>query len=491
MNPEQKTIPFIIDGKPFYKEDGNSVPVYNPATEEIIATQSIAEKYEVDLAVRSSLEAFELWKKTTPYKRECLLLKLAENIEKNREEISNLETLNNGKLIGLSKLIEVDAAVQWIRYMAGWTTKIYGRTLDLSIQIPENSNYFGYTRLEPVGVVAAIVPWNFPFLMAVWKFSAAVAAGCTMVLKPAEQTPLTAVKLAELVLESGFPPGVLNVITGNGEITGRLLVEHKDISKISFTGSTEVGKEIGKKASENLKRVSLELGGKSPMIIMKDCDLMKAVNGALNAIFFNQGQVCTAGSRIIVHESIYDEFLDKFSYSADCIKVGSGFDPTSDMGPLISKEHKNRVLDYINLALCEDGVIHTKNNDIPKKGFFVRPTVISNINSNSKIYQEEIFGPVAVVIPFQNEREAVFHANNTKYGLGASIWGKDISAILRLIPEIDAGTVWINSHNMLDPNMPFGGFKESGLGREHGWEGVESYLEKKSICISYDKNEEE
>jgi len=357
--------------------------------------------------------------------------------------------------------------------------------LSLSIPFPPGVQYSAYTLAQPVGVVGAIIPWNFPLLMAVWKIAPALAAGCTVVLKPAEETPLTALRLAELVLEAGFPPGVVNVITGRGETAGAALVAHPGIDKIAFTGSTEVGKLIGRAAMDDMKRVSLELGGKSPVIVLDDCDVDRAVQGAAAAIFFNQGQVCTAGSRLYVQRGLYDKVVQGLADVAAGMSLGSGFDPATQIGPLISARHQQRVMDYIGIGRAEGGRVLTGGVAGDGEGYFVRPTVFADVPQQARIAQEEIFGPVVVAQPFDSLDDAVRLANDSAFGLGASIWSNDLTRVQRLIPRIDAGTVWVNTHNMLDPNMPFGGFKQSGVGREHGRAVLEMYLEKKSVCIAY------
>jgi len=477
----------IIGGKPCAETDGERVPVYDPATGREIARQPEAGARLVDAAVKAARSAFEspAWRGLVPAARERLLLRLADLVERHGDELARLETLNNGKLLALSQGLEVGAGAQWLRYMAGWATKISGETLNVSIPFPPGVNYNAYTRPEPVGVVGAIIPWNFPLLMAIWKIAPAVAAGCTVVLKPAEETPLTAIRLAELALEAGFPPGVINVITGRGEVTGAALASHPGIDKIAFTGSTEVGKLIGRQAMDDMKRVSLELGGKSPVLILDDCDIDLAVQGAAGAIFFNQGQVCTAGSRLFVQQGIYERVVTGLADLASGMRLGSGFDPQAQIGPLVSARHRKRVLDYIDIGRQEGARMLAGGNADGRDGYFVRPTVFADAVPQARISQEEIFGPVVVAGSFSTEEEAVALANDTRFGLGASIWSNDLARVNRLVPRIQAGTVWVNTHNMLDPHMPFGGYKESGIGREHGHDVIGMYLHKKSVCIAY------
>ncbi|QAA95006.1 aldehyde dehydrogenase family protein [Pollutimonas thiosulfatoxidans] len=477
----------IIDGKPYTTGVGQGLPVYDPATGSVIARQLEAGPAQVDEAVAAARRAFNnaAWRDLPPVARERLLLKLADLVEQHGDELARLETLNNGKLLFLSHGLEVGAGAQWLRYMAGWATKISGETLNVSIPFPPGVNYQAYTRPEPVGVVAAIVPWNFPLLMAIWKIAPAVATGCTVVLKPAEETPLTAIRLAELALEAGFPPGVINVITGRGEVTGAALVAHPDVDKIAFTGSTEVGKLIGRQAMDDMKRVSLELGGKSPVIILDDCDIEMAVQGAAGAIFFNQGQVCTAGSRLFVQKGIYDKVVAGVAELASAMKLGSGFDPATQIGPMVSARHFQRVMDYIDIGKAEGARVVAGGTRGDGEGYFVRPTVFADVSPDARIAREEIFGPVVVAASFDSDDQAVALANDTQFGLGASIWSNDLTRVNQLIPRLQAGTVWVNTHNMLDPHMPFGGYKQSGIGREHGRAAIDMYLEKKSVCIAY------
>lgn len=476
----------FIDGKP-YTDCINKVPVYDPATGEVIAQQLEAGPDQVDDAVKAARLAFESpdWRDMMPSERERLILALAERVQAEGEALSRLETLNNGKLLALSQGLEVGSSVQWLRYMAGWATKISGDTLNLSIPFPPGTKYHAYTTKEPVGVVGAVIPWNFPLLMAVWKIAPALATGCTIVLKPAEETPLTAIRLAELVREVGFPAGVVNVITGRGHVTGDALIKHPGIDKITFTGSTQVGKLVGHAAIDGMKRFGLELGGKSPVVIMDDCNVEQTVQGAAAAIFFNQGQVCTAGSRLFVQESIYEQVLEAMSSAAESLKLGSGFEPDTQIGPMISAKHRDRVVSYINAGI-ESGARMVAGGELWNgPGYFVRPTIFADAPLDSSIVREEIFGPVLVAAKFKTEDEAIALANDTPYGLGASLWTNDMGRINRMVPRIKAGTVWVNTHNMLDPSMPFGGYKQSGIGREHGYAVIESYLETKSVCMAY------
>ena len=413
-----------------------------------------------------------------------MLLALADLVERHGAELARLETLNNGKLLGVAQGLEVSSGAQWLRYMAGWATKITGETLSLSIPFRREPST-APTRCRRRWAWSAP---SFPGTSAAdgdLKIAPALAAGCTVVLKPAEETPLTALRLGELVLEAGFPPGVVNVVTGRGETAGAALVAHPGVDKIAFTGSTEVGKLIGRAAVDDMKRVSLELGGKSPVIVLDDCDVDRAVQGAAAAIFFNQGQVCTAGSRLYVQRGLYQKVAQGLADVAASMKLGSGFDADTQVGPLVSARHQQRVLDYIGLGRAEGGRVMAGGEAGAGAGYFVRPTVFADVRPDARIVREEIFGPVVVAQPFDTLDDAVRLANDSVFGLGASIWSNDLSRVQRLIPRIAAGTVWVNTHNMLDPNMPFGGFKQSGIGREHGRAVMDMYLEKKSVCIAY------
>ena len=418
----------------------------------------------------------------TPAGREALLWKLAELIERDAAEFAEIESIDNGKTRFMASLVDVPGARNYFRYMAGWATKITGTTMQTSMG-PPGSKFHTYVAREPVGVVAQIVPWNFPLAMAAWKLAPALAAGCTCILKPAEQTPLSALRLGELIREAGVPPGVVNILTGMGETTGAALVAHPGVDKVAFTGSTEVGKIINKNATDTMKRVSLELGGKSPMIVLPDADPNAVMGGTAGAIFFNAGQVCTAGSRLYVHRSIFDKVIAGVSAAAASIRLGPGLEEATEMGPLVSKEQQERVLGFIESGRQQGASVAVGGEAPSHPGYFVKPTVLVNVNPDMRVVREEIFGPVLVAQRFDDLDDVVKAANDTPYGLGASIWTNDLSAAHRLIPRIKAGTVWVNCHNLVDPNMPFGGYKQSGIGREHGRVAVEMYTETKSVCI--------
>src|SRR5512132_1854367 len=375
-------------------------------------------------------------------------------------------------------------AADFLRYMAGWATKIEGTTHDVSIPFLPTAKFFAFTRKEPVGVVGAIIPWNFPLLMAAWKIGPALAAGCTVVLKPAEETPLTALRLGELTIEAGLPPGVVNIVTGLGPTAGAALASHAGIDKIAFTGSTEVGKHVQRAAVDNMTRVSLELGGKSPVIVLEDADPAQAAAGAANAIFFNQGQVCTAGSRLYVQRSAFDRVVGELSAIAGKLKLGPGLDPSSELGPLVSTTQRDRVCGYIAHGVEQGARIAAGGGRSGERGYFVQPTVLVDARQDMRVVQEEIFGPVVVAMPFDDVEEAVRLANDTMYGLGASIWSNDLGRVHRLIPRIKAGTVWVNCHSMLDSSLPFGGFKQSGIGREMGRAALDLFTETKSVLMA-------
>lgn len=468
--------------------DGRTFAVYNPATGEEIAQVPQATAEDVDAAVAAARAALvaPAWAGLTPYARERIMSRLADLIEAHADELAHLETLNQGKLLPWSHAIEVGGSAQWLRYMAGWATKVEGSSFEVSIPFPPGTKYRTSTQRVPVGVVGAIVPWNFPLAMAMWKIAPALATGCTVVLKPAEETPLTALRLAELALEAGLPPGVLNVVTGDGETAGAALVRHPGVDKVSFTGSTEVGRLIGAQCGRDIRRVALELGGKSPVIVLDDVDVETAVAGAAGAIFFNHGQVCTAGSRLYVAKKLYDKVVDGLAQVADGTVLGSGFDAQAQMGPMVSARHRDRVMTLMATGAAEGGEVVAGGRAGDGPGYFVRPTVVANTaNMPLTLVREEVFGPVLVAMPYDDMDSVLQQANDSAYGLGASVWTNDLRRAQRAIDALQAGTVWVNTHNMVDPAMPFGGFKSSGVGREHGRSAIEAYTELKSVCIAY------
>jgi phenylacetaldehyde dehydrogenase len=475
----------LINGEWVEARSGKTLAVFDPATGREIGRVADAGPEDVDRAVAAARAAFESgpWPDMLPVAREALLWKLADLIEQHAAELAELESINNGKTRFMASIIDVPGARDYFRYMAGWATKIEGTTMQTSIGGIPGAKFHTYVAREPVGVVAQIVPWNFPLAMAAWKLAPALATGCTCILKPAEQTPLTALRLGELIREAGFPPGVVNILTGFGETAGAALVAHPGVDKIAFTGSTEVGKLINKSATDTLKRVSLELGGKSPVIVLPDAEVNTVIGGAAMAIFFNSGQVCTAGSRLYAHSSIFDRVVEGLSAAAGEIRLGPGLDQASQMGPLVSKEQQERVLGYIESGRKQGAAVVAGGEAPSHPGYYVKPTVLVNVRPEMRVVREEIFGPVVVAQRFDQLDEVVKAANDSPYGLGASIWTNNLSAAHRLIPRIKAGTVWVNCHNMVDPNMPFGGFKQSGFGREHGRVAIDMYTELKSVCM--------
>ena len=476
----------IIGGKDAGAVSGRTLDVFDPASGAVIGVVPAGAAADIDAAVSAARAALEKgpWSKLRPADRERLILKLADLVEANAEAFAQIETLNNGQSINISRALESGASIEHLRYMAGWATKIEGATLDVSIPIPPGQKYRVMTRKEPVGVVGAIIPWNFPLLMAVWKIAPALAAGCTVVLKPAEETPLTALKLGQLCREAGIPDGVVNVVTGYGHEAGAALAAHPGIDKLAFTGSTEVGKLIGHAAVDNMTRFTLELGGKSPMVMFDDMNPALVGLAANIGTFFNQGQVCTCGSRLLVQKSIFDKVVGEFVGAANAVTIGSGFDPQNQINPLVSAKQQSRVLGMIETSVGQGAKIAAGGERHGEKGYFVKPTVIVDADASNIIVRDEVFGPVVVAIPFDDLDDAVAKANDTPYGLAASVWSQDVSKIMNFADAVKAGTVWVNCHNLVDPNMPFGGYKDSGLGREHGRAGIENYLETKSICIA-------
>ena len=472
----------LINGQWVESASGKTFPTYNPADGEVLCEVYEGDREDIDRAVKAARKAFEsgAWPKTTPNVRSKMLWKLSELIEKNAQTLAELETLDNGKALTIAKAVDVAAAVEQFQYMAGWATKIDGRAFPIS-----STKHWAYTRREPVGVCGQIIPWNFPLLMAAWKLAPALAAGCTIVLKPAEQTPLTALLLGELIMEAGFPEGVVNIVPGYGETAGAALAGHADVDKVAFTGSTEVGKIIMKAASGNLKKVSLELGGKAPNVVFSDADLQAATAGAAMGIFFNQGQVCCAGSRLYVEKSAFDTVVGGLSDAAKGLKIAPGMDPSCEMGPLVSKEQHDRVTGMVKSGLKEGAKAAVGGEPVDGPGFFYKPTVLVDTNPNMEVVREEIFGPVVVAQPFDDINELARQANDTVYGLSAGVWTKDLTKAHQMAAKLKAGTVWINCYNVFDPHMPFGGYKQSGIGREMGPEALDLYTQVKSVCIGF------
>jgi len=479
----------LIGGEFVSAVSGKTFPVFNPANGEVICEVPEGDHHDVDKAVHAARKAFDSgpWHTMSPSARGKLLWRLADLLEQHTDEFAELESLDNGKPVSVARVADVPLAVDLFRYMAGWATKTLGSTIPLSA----GHDFFSYTVREPIGVVAQIIPWNFPLLMAAWKLGPALATGCTVVMKLAEQTPLTGLRLAQLIAEAGFPAGVVNILTGFGEPCGAPLAAHDLVDKVAFTGSTEVGKLIARAATGNLKKVTLELGGKSPAIIFPDADMDAAIAGAASAIFFNQGQCCCAGSRLFAHESVFDQVVEGMSKAAGKIKMGPGLDPATEMGPLVSEEQFDRVTGYIASGRQQGARVWTEKNGaggnrFSDRGYFVQPTVISEVRPDMKVVAEEIFGPVVVAQRFSSDSDLdklAMQANDTVFGLAASVWTRDLSAAHKMARRIKAGTIWINCHNVFDAALPFGGYKQSGWGREMGAEVLNNYTEVKAVTM--------
>src|ERR671928_1284945 len=473
----------FIDGQWVDSESGKTFKTPNPATGETLAEVAEADKADIDKAVAAARKAYEgKWGKMSARDRGRLLYKLSQLIEEHAKELAELETSDNGKPIRESLYVDLPQVVENFEYFAGFATKIEGET------IPVPGQFFNYTLREPIGVCGQIIPWNFPLLMAAWKLAPALAAGNTIVLKPAEQTPVGAMELAKLIQEAGFPEGVVNVVPGYGETAGAALASHPGIDKLAFTGSTEVGKLVAKAAADNLTKVSLELGGKAPNIVFADADMEQAVNGAMMGIFFNQGQVCCAGSRLFLDARVKDEFLDRFKERAGRVKVGDPMDKNTQMGPQVSEEQLNRIKGYVDIAK-EEGATVLAGGCPPslegdfQKGFFFQPTIFGDVKNNMRVAQEEIFGPVVSILTFEDEDDLIRQANEVVYGLSAGIWTKDITRAHRFAKAVKAGVVWINTYNMFNAASPFGGYKQSGYGREMGRHALELYTHVKSVWV--------
>ncbi len=479
----QQPLRMLVDGQWISARGDARMDVTDPSTGQTLASESLGGAHEIDLAVQAARRAFEggAWPRLRPAERARLLRKLADLVERHADELALLETLNTGKPLGVARMFDVGFSIENLHYNAGWATKLHGETRAVSLP----GDWQAYTLREPVGVVGLIVPWNVPLAMAVGKVAPALAAGCTVVLKPAELTPLTALRLGELVLEAGFPPGVVNIVTGLGHEAGQALAEHPGVDKIAFTGSTAVGKAIVAASAGNLKRVALELGGKSPVFIFADADLERAIEGAARGIFSNSGQVCAAGSRLFIHRSVADRVIAGLCERAGKLRVGSGLTPGVEIGPLISQRQRERVLGYIDSGREEGAQIVAGGAAVPGEGFFVQPTLLVNTRPDMRAVREEIFGPVLCIQTFDDDslEQLAARGNDTEYGLSASIWTRDLRIAHQMVRRLQAGNVRVNAAAAPDFAMPFGGYKQSGWGRENGREGVEAYTELKSVAI--------
>lgn len=475
----------FIDGKLVAAEHLDKVDIVNPSTEQVVAQISIGSQQDVASAVKSAKHAFQnAWAETTPYERGVKLNKLADLIEQHGEELAQLETLSTGKLINISRHLEVAQSVIFLRYFAGWATKINGQTMQPSIPSMQGEKYTAFTLRQPVGVVAGIVPWNFSLMIGVWKIGSALTTGCTIVLKPSEFASLSLLRLAELAIEAGIPAGVINVVTGKGD-TGQYLIESPLVKKVSFTGSVPTDIAIGKLAmSSDLTRVSLELGGKNAIAVLADANIDEILPTLLQATFVHQGQVCASPERFFVHHTKHNELVEKLSKALSSLKIGSAMDEGSMFGPLSNQPHFHKVKHYLDMAKANNQII-AGGEALDRSGYFVQPTLISFKNTDDPLFSEETFGPVVGVMPFETDEELIQLMNQSRFGLTASIWTNDLSKALRLIPKIEAGTLWVNMHTFLDPSVPFGGVKASGIGREFSDAFIEDYTELKSVMIRY------
>jgi phenylacetaldehyde dehydrogenase len=476
----------LIDGRWQPSISGRTFEVQDPGTGRTIAHAAEADATDVDLAVKAARNAFEqgAWPAMSPAERGKIIWKIGELIQHYADELAELESLDNGKPAVVARAADIPLSADIFHYMAGWATKHHGQTVPVSVVYLPGTRFHSYTRPEPIGVVGQIIPWNFPLLMAAWKLAPALAVGCTVVLKVAEETPLSALRLGDILLEAGVPRGVVNIITGYGETAGAALSAHRGVDKIAFTGSTEVGRLIVKAAAGNLKKVSLELGGKSPNIVLADADLEAAIAGASSAIFFNHGQCCTAGSRLYVDRKIFDKVIEGVVQQAQRIRLGHGLDRTTEMGPLISQAQLDRVCNYLESGKHEGARAVTGGGRVPGPGYFVKPTVLLDTKPTMQVVREEIFGPVVTAMPFDGlSDEIVRTANDSIYGLAAGIWTRDISKAHLLAERLKAGTVWVNCYNVFDSALPFGGYKQSGWGREMGEAVLSNYTEAKAVTI--------
>jgi phenylacetaldehyde dehydrogenase len=478
-----KERPQLIGGEWVPAASGKTFETYDPSTGEVLAHIAEGDKEDIDRAVKTARQAFDTgpWRKLTPSERGRLVHRIGDLIMEHADELATLETLDNGKPFSVARAADVPLSADLFWYMSGWATKLDGRTTEPYVPYKPGSEWHAYTRREPVGVVGQIIPWNFPLLMAAWKLGPALACGNTVILKPAEQTPLSALRLGELILEAGIPAGVVNIVPGFGSTAGAALAAHPDVDKVAFTGSTEVGKLIVKAAAGNLKKVSLELGGKSPNVVFSDADMERTIPGAAMATYFNHGQCCIAGTRLFVEKSAFDNVVSGIADHAKSLKVGPGLEQDTDMGPLVSQEQFDRVTDYLEKGAIEGARAVAGGKPLERPGYFVEPTLLVDTKPDMTIWREEIFGPVLAAAPFDDLDALAREANDSPYGLGAGIWTKDISKAHKLAKLLQAGTVYVNCYNVFPAEMPFGGYKESGWGREMGPEVLESYTETKSV----------
>lgn len=475
-----KTVGLYINGSYVPSESGKTFETLNPATEEVLATVSEAQEEDIELAVEAARKAFDEgpWSNLSTAERSHLIYKFADLIEENRVELAQLETLDNGKPYQVALEDDIDGTVDHFRYYAGWSTKIFGQT------IPISNDHLNYTLHEPVGVVGQIIPWNFPLAMASWKLGAALATGCTIVIKPAEQTPLSLLYVANLFKEAGFPDGVVNIVPGFGAVAGEAIVTHEKIDKVAFTGSTVVGKSIMKKAADQVKNITLELGGKSPNIVFEDANVEEAIEGAFQGIMYNHGQNCSAGSRVFVQRALYEEVLDALVERANGLTLGNGLEEETEMGPLISEKQLNRVLGYVQKGEEEGAKIVAGGKRAFEKGYFMQPTIFADVTDEMTIAREEIFGPVVAVFPFDTVEEVIERANDSDYGLAAGIWSENIKTAHYVASKLEAGTVWINDYGLELEAAPFGGYKQSGIGRELGSYALDEYTVIKSVYVN-------
>ncbi|WP_442113712.1 aldehyde dehydrogenase family protein [Pseudomonas sp. NUPR-001] len=472
----------FIGGAWLEASDGASAEVIEPSTERVLTRIPMGTADDLDRAVRAARAQFDggPWSQLKPLERERLIHRLADLVEANAEELAEIESIDMGKSVAQARAVDIQGTVDTLRYFAGWATKIHGRTVEPSLP----GNYLAYTRKEAVGVVGAIVPWNFPLQTMAWKLGAALATGCTVVVKPAELTSLSALRFAELVQASGIPDGVLNIVTGRGSVVGTAMSSHPGIDKLSFTGSTPVGCSVGKAAMDQMKRLTLELGGKSPVIVFADADIEAAAIAVANGVFFNSGQVCDAGTRAYVERSVYPQFLEALARYTATLKVAPGLDPDCFISPMVSRQQQQRVLEYIAQGKAEGAHVYYGGEPVEGPGFFVQPTIFADCDNSMRIVREEIFGPVLVTQAFDTQEQAEALANDSAFGLAAAIYSNDLGKVHGLIPRLRAGTVYVNAHSTLDPSMPFGGYKQSGYGKDLGAEQLEFLLETKAVWIT-------